>query len=84
MKTVILLTVLTMLLTGCMNLKETDTSKTITIVEKIDFAKDGKTPKSKTKTTTTTNNNKTINDESFTVGSKGFGSYSFFRDISFM
>lgn len=71
-------------LVGCNSINNVDKGKTTTIVEHVEFQKDGKTPKSKTTTTTTVKNDKHETDDSFTIGSKGLGSYSILRDISFM
>lgn len=84
MKKLILLTALTVLLTGCQNYKNVINNTTETTTETILYQKDGKTAKSKTTIKVIFKEDKKETDEGFTIGSKGLGSYSFLRDISFM
>ena len=68
---------------GCKSYNKVTNNDTTTITVKVDYQKDGKTPK--TKTTKTVNQKDDIKetDDGFTLGSIGKGVYNFFT-FSFM
>jgi len=82
MKKLILLTVLTMLLTGCQNIRTVDKSTTTTTT--ITTKKVKNKPDVIVKVIVVVVNDILTINTGFTLGTQGFGSYSLFRDISFL